>query len=101
MQMHRQELMRSASRRIRRGRRITGRIVASALGFGVAYYFDTENGDLRRKRLYHSAQRAHHVVRQRLAPDVAEPPVVFAPLLRTDAAAPPAARPGERAAAAH
>ena len=57
MQMNRQELLRSVSRRVRRGRRATGRIVVSALGFGVAYYFDTESGDLRRKRLRETMHR--------------------------------------------
>jgi len=83
VQMHRQELMRSASRRIRRGKRTTGRIVGSALGFAVAYYFDAENGDLRRKRLYHGGLRARHAVHERLAADVDARP------------------PGARAAAAH
>ena len=50
--------LRSASRRIQRGRKTTGRIVASALGFGVAYYFDAENGALRRKRLQHALRGA-------------------------------------------
>jgi hypothetical protein len=57
MQVNRQKLVRSASRRVRRGRRATGRIVVSALGFGVAYYFDTENGGLRRKRLHETLHR--------------------------------------------
>ena len=57
MQINRQKLLRSASRRVRRGRRATGRIVVSALGFGVAYYFDTENGGLRRKRLHETLHR--------------------------------------------
>ncbi len=57
MQINRQKLLRSASRRVRRGRRATGRIVVSALGYGVAYYFDTENGGLRRKRLHETLRR--------------------------------------------
>lgn len=57
MQINRQKLLRSASRRVRRGRRATGRVVVSALGFGVAYYFDTENGGLRRKRLHETLHR--------------------------------------------
>jgi hypothetical protein len=57
MQVNRQKLVRSASRRVRRGRRATGRIVVSALGFGVAYYFDTENGGHRRKRLHETLHR--------------------------------------------
>jgi hypothetical protein len=81
MQKHRQELLRSATRRIRRGKKTTGRIVASALGFGMAYYFDTENGGQRRKRLQHVAQRAIHQITGALAPDIADPPV-FPPALR-------------------
>ena len=57
MQMNRQRLLRSASGRVRRGRRATGRVVVSALGFAVAYYFDTENGGLRRKRLHETLHR--------------------------------------------
>ncbi len=57
MRTNRQELLRSVSRRVRRGRRATGRLVVSALGFGVAYYFDTENGGLRRKRLQGTVHR--------------------------------------------
>jgi hypothetical protein len=45
MHEHRQELLRSATRRIQRGRKTTGRIVASALGFSVAYYFDSQRAD--------------------------------------------------------
>jgi hypothetical protein len=74
MQKHRQELLRSATRRIRRGKKTTGRIVASALGFGMAYAFDTENGQ-RRKRLQHVARCAFHQINGALAPDIAHPPV--------------------------
>jgi len=57
MRTNRQELVRAARRRVHRGRMTTGRIVASALGFGVAYYFDAENGGLRRKRLHRRAEQ--------------------------------------------
>ena len=73
--------MRSASRRIQRGRKTTGRIVASALGFRVAYYFDTENGGLRRKHLQQAVRRLFGQINDALAPDVADPPV-FPPLLQ-------------------
>jgi hypothetical protein len=82
MQTNRQELVRSARRRVQRGRKTTGRIVASALGFGMAYYFDAENGGERRKRLHHLMQHAARDVSARLAPDVGDPPVVFHPVLR-------------------
>lgn len=107
MQMHRQELLRTASRRMRRGKRTTGRIVASALGFAMAYYFDPENGELRRKRLHRTAQGALHAVEGRLAGEVtdADPPAVFHPVQRTGPTASTArtartgSRPWERAAA--
>jgi hypothetical protein len=99
MHMNRQELMRSANRRLRRGKRTTGRIVVSTLGFGVAYYFDTENGELRRKRLHHMAQRAFRAIDDRSAPDVSDPPPVFHPVLRTHHAG-VADRPWKRPAAA-
>jgi hypothetical protein len=83
MQMHRQELLSSANRRIRRGRKTTGRIVVSALGFGLAYYFDTENGAARRKRLQQFVQRTARNIESGLAPEVGEPPAVFPPVLRT------------------
>lgn len=58
MHINRQELLSSANRRARRARRTTGRILVSALGFGVAYYFDTENGEVRRQRLFKSLRRS-------------------------------------------
>ncbi|HVT41720.1 MAG TPA: hypothetical protein VHD39_01965 [Acidimicrobiales bacterium] len=57
MHINRQELLSSANRRARRARRTTGRILVSALGFGVAYYFDTENGEARHQRLLTSLRR--------------------------------------------
>lgn len=99
MQMSRQELLRSASRRMRRGKKTTGRIAVSILGFGVAYYFDTENGELRRKRLRRMAQQAFGAINDRFAPDVSDPPPVFHPVLRTHHAG-IADRPWERPAAA-
>ena len=82
MHINRQELISSANRRARRARRTTGRIVVSALGFGVAYYFDTENGDRRRKRLYGALQRTARSIDSVLAPEAGDPPPVFTPLLR-------------------
>jgi hypothetical protein len=100
MQTNRQELMSSARRRIQRGRKTTGRIVASALGFAMAYYFDAENGEERRKRLHHVAQRAARDVSARLAPDVGDPPVVFHPVLRRHQVQGNAPAAGERVGAA-
>ena len=92
--------MSSARRRVQRGRKTTGRIVASALGFAMAYYFDAENGEERRKRLHHVAQRAARDVSARLAPDVGDPPVVFHPVLRRHQVQGNAPAAGERVGAA-
>ena len=82
MQTNRQELVSSARRRLQRGRKTTGRIVASALGFGMAYYFDAESGAERRKRLHQIVQHAVRDINARLTPDVGDAPVVFHPVLR-------------------
>jgi hypothetical protein len=81
MHKHRQELLRSATRRIQRGKKTTGRIVASALGFSVAYYFDPESGGLRRKHLQHTVRGFFGQINNALAPDVADP-AVFPSVLR-------------------
>jgi hypothetical protein len=81
MHKRRQELLRSATRRIQRGRKTTGRIVASALGFSVAYYFDPESGGLRRKHLQHAAQGLFGQINEALAPDRADP-AVFPSVMR-------------------
>jgi hypothetical protein len=99
MQTHRQELWRSASRRARRGKRATGRIVVSALGFGMAYYFDAENGGLRRKHLQHSVQRTFSALKVAVAPEPGDAPRVFRPALRPNRAEGSADRAWERAAA--
>jgi hypothetical protein len=80
--MKRQELLRSANRRVLRARRATGRIVVSALGFGVAYYFDPENGALRRKRLQQRIRRTAGNMDAVRASDVGDAPPVFDPVLR-------------------
>ena len=84
MRTNRHELVRAARRRVHRGRMTTGRIVASALGFGVEYYFDAENGGLRRKRLHRTAEQAARSGGAQLVPHVGELPVVFDPVLRSD-----------------
>jgi hypothetical protein len=58
-----------------------GRIVATALGFGVAYYFDTENGALRRKRLHQMVQRTVGDIDAVRASDVVDALPVFHPVL--------------------
>jgi hypothetical protein len=83
MHINRQELISSTVGRARRARRTSGRILVSALGFGVAYYFDTENGDGRRKRLYEALQRGSRSIGLVLAPGAGDPPPLFTPLVRT------------------
>jgi hypothetical protein len=83
--MNRQELLNllsSANRRARRARRTTGWILVSALGFGVAYYFDPQSGGARRTRLQHSLRRTARTIDSRLPSEVEDPPPVFDPMLR-------------------
>src|SRR5271157_1959286 len=82
MHMKRQELLRSANRRARRARRTMGRIVVFALGFGVAYYFDTENGGARRTRLRELLQRTARNLDSVSSSEVGDPPPVFNPVMR-------------------
>ena len=98
MHMNRQELLSSANRRARRARRTTGRILVSALGFGVAYYFDPENGGARRKQLQQSLRRATGHF-DSVSSEVGDPPPVFDPLLRGLRVPGSASRPAPRAAA--
>lgn len=100
MHSNRQELLSSANRRMRRARRSIGRMVVSALGFGVAYYFDTENGALRRKRLHQLLQRTARSIDSVLAPEAGDPPPTFSPMLRGLRPEGPATANGERAEAA-
>jgi hypothetical protein len=51
MQMHRNEILSSVGRRAQHVKKTTGRLAVSAVGFGVAYYFDAENGSARRMHL--------------------------------------------------
>jgi len=94
MHTTRLELMSSASRRARRARRTSGRILVSALGFGMAYYFDTENGAVRRRRLQRWLRHTARSVDSVLTSEVGDPPPVFSPVwrglraLEQDAAAP-------------
>jgi hypothetical protein len=81
LQVNRQELVRSASGRVRRGRRAAGRVVVSALGFGVAYYFDTENGGLRRKRLHETLHRVVADIKSARTSEDGGASLVFHPVL--------------------
>jgi len=82
MHVNRKELFGTASRRARRARRTTGRILVSALGFGVAYYFDTENGAQRRQHLYEALERTARSIDSVLASEAGDPPPIFTPVLR-------------------
>jgi hypothetical protein len=101
MQTHRQGRPCSANWRIRRGKKATGRIVVSTLGFGLAYYFDTENGELRRKQLRCTVRQALRGLNEALAPDVTEPAPTFHSVLRTDHGQGFSRRPERGAVAAH
>ena len=82
MHTNRQELISSANRRMRRARRTSARFLASALGFGVAYYFDTENGATRRKQLRGWMSRTAHRLDSVFDSAAGDPPPVFYPALR-------------------
>jgi hypothetical protein len=82
MHTTRLQLLSSATRRARRARRTTGRILVSALGFGMAYYFDTEHGQARRKQLQHWLQRTARSIDSVLTSEVGDPPPVFYPVWR-------------------
>lgn len=82
MQTHRQEPAGAVIGRIERGKKTTGRIVASALGFAMAYYFDMEKGAERRHQLLLTAQRGFDQIREARAAKVADPAPVPHPGLR-------------------
>jgi hypothetical protein len=81
MHVNRQELFSSAGRRTRRARRTTGRILVSALGFGVAYYFDNENGGARRKQLRHWLRGVARHIDSVFDSEAGDPPPVVYPAL--------------------
>jgi hypothetical protein len=100
MQTDRQELVRAAGRRVRRGKRTAGRVVVSALGFAMAYYFDTEHGEERRRHLHQAVRHAVHSLQDARSRDLGDPPPVFHPMLRTHRAAATVDQPRGPAAAA-
>jgi hypothetical protein len=79
---NRQDLIGSAIQHARRARKTTGRIVVSALGFGLAYYLDAENGVERRQHLRGFLRRGAATVDAVFAPEAGDPPAEFRPLLR-------------------
>jgi hypothetical protein len=56
--------------------------VVSALGFGVAYYFDIENGRARRTQLQQWLRRTSRRLDSVFDSEAGDPPPVFAPILR-------------------
>jgi hypothetical protein len=78
----RQELISSTIRHARRARRTTGRLLVSGFGFGLAYYFDSENGAARREQLRGVLRRTALTIDSVWAPETGDPPPVFTPLLR-------------------
>ncbi len=78
----RQELIGSVLRHARRAQRTTGRLLVSGFGFGLAYYFDSENGGVRREHLRRSLRRAALTIDSLWAPEAGDQPPVFTPLLR-------------------
>ena len=53
-----------------------------ALGFGVAYYLDTENGAARRKQLQHWLRRTSRRLESMIDFGAEDPPPVFYPALQ-------------------
>jgi hypothetical protein len=86
MHVNRQELFSgvfsSANRRMRRARRTSERLLASALGFGVAYYLDAENGELRRRKAQQWLGRTARRLDSVFDSEAGDPPPVFHPTLR-------------------
>jgi hypothetical protein len=89
MHVNRQELFggfdgvcRAANRRVRRARRTSGRLLASAFGFGVAYYFDTVNGEARRRKAQRWLGRTARRLDSVFDAEAGNPPPVVSPLLR-------------------
>ena len=80
--MKRQGLLSSAIRRTRRIRRTSARFLVLALGFGVAYYLDTENGEGRRKQLQHWLRRTSRRLESIIDFGAEDPPPVFSPVLQ-------------------
>ena len=82
MHVNRQGLLSSANRRTRRVRKSSARLLALALGFGVAFYLDTENGDARRKQLWYWLRRTSRRLEGVIDSEAGDPPPVFYPALR-------------------
>jgi|GEM_PF-3084318 len=86
MHVNRQELftgvLSSANRRMRRARRTSGRLLASALGFGVAYFLDTENGQARRRKAQQRLGRTARRLDSVFGSEAGDPPPGSTPRLQ-------------------
>ncbi len=58
-----------------------GRFVVAAIGSGMAYSFDSENGARRRKELHRTVHRVIRNANAGMGPDAVDPPPVFHPVL--------------------
>ncbi len=74
------ELLHSTGRRVRRVKKASGRMVVSALGFGIAYYFDPQNGEPRRRRLVESLETMARRVDRKLSSGGEDPPPLLYPV---------------------
>ena len=84
MNIGRRGVLHALTRQAQTAKRTSGRIVVSALGFAVAYYFDTTNGPARRRQLHAQLRSAARKIRGAFAPDqiVADVPPAFSPSLQ-------------------
>ena len=84
MHVNRQELFTgvrsSANRRMRRARRTSGRLLASTLGFGVAYFFDSENGQARRRKAQQWLGRTARRPDSMFSSEAGDPPPASTPM---------------------
>jgi hypothetical protein len=85
MNVERRGVLNALTRQAETAKRRSGRIVVSALGFALAYYFDTTNGPARRRQLHAQLRSAARKIHGAFAPDhaVADAPAVFSPLLQS------------------
>ena len=72
MRKHRQERVRSATRRMQRGRKTTGRIVVSTLAYSTDSS-DPAKGESDRLGLPQAVQQFFREINDALAPDIVDP----------------------------
>jgi hypothetical protein len=85
MNFERRDVFQAASRGARKAKRASGRLLVSALGFALAYYFDSANGSARRQRLRGQLRAAARGIDGMFTADrtVEDAPPVFYPLLQS------------------